>query len=169
MTDLLRCRREMVRTILHILLVAAFALGFTSGSQARQFSGSIDDLNLDIDAGLSLPALLVRCAGLYQALLEIEAAENIASDRLKDVLQLATSIDRIRSGIFVETLQMDDREAKAVASDIARQYEFRVRSLRALTGDKDAMPDIVTADIHACSYLTESFQHIVNMAEDYPG
>lgn len=162
--------RQLADAAVGGLLTTAFAMGLTFSAQAGQFSKSIDELHLNIDAGFSLPELLLRCGGLQLALMDLKVAigDNTASNRRERAFRLVPIADLIGFGEFDRLHSISREKAGSLTRGFAAQYEFRVRSLRALTGDNAALPEIVVDDIDACGNLIELSRHIFELAENYP-
>lgn len=153
--------------VVRSLLTIALGMGLTLSAQAGQFSKSIDELHLDIDAGFSLHGLLLRCAGLHQALAELGMSlSDHTLHRSGAAVDLLAPTDPAGVGKFEWINSFTEKEADSIMRSAAGQYKFRILGLRALTGDEDAVPEIVTDDIAACETLVESSRRLFEVIED---
>lgn len=81
-------------------------------------------------------------------------------------VDLLAPTDPAGVGKFEWINSFTEKEADSIMRSAAGQYKFRILGLRALTGDEDAVPEIVTDDIAACETLVESSRRLFEVIKD---
>ncbi|WP_416898639.1 MAG: hypothetical protein ACMVY4_02595 [Minwuia sp.] len=149
---------------LPIAAILTFCLALTA--RAETLSRSLDAAQLDLAGTISPTDQFVRCAGLLRALVGLRESSGDQADRLDDVRNLISAAHFVSSGIFNDPKGLSEAEADLAADALAEEYEFRILSLRAMTGDQEATPEVVRDDEWACRSRVAASRRIVERAAE---
>ncbi|WP_416896308.1 MAG: hypothetical protein ACMVY4_12255 [Minwuia sp.] len=147
-------------------LAAALAICLAVVAQAEPLSRSMDEAQLDLESTFSPTDQFVRCAGLQRAQVGLRELSGDQAARLADASNLIAAAQFVSSGLFDDPNGLSKEEADRAADVMAKQYEFRILGLRAMTNDPGAMPELVINDERACRSLIAASERIVERAAE---